>query len=306
MNRARCSALGAGSAIVLAAIVIAASRIATSAEPTASAEPAKLNAVVQQPRSFGYVIGDIATQRVLLEANGSSFSPRELPATGPMGNWVERRAVRVERDPQGHRWLAVDYQIMNSPQALATIALPAWKLSSQSVPAELSVPEWPMTMAPLTPRQPVARVGLGELRPDRAARLVDVAPMKQRMALWLTVLGVLLATWLAWWALRNWRATSAQPFARALHELRGMDESSPQAWYALHRAFDGTTGRALQAEALPAWFARVPQFEPQRAAIEQFFAQSAARFFGTPQSGASLSLHALCTELRRIEKRHEP
>ena len=282
-----------------AVLVLAASQIAVSAEP------AKLNAVVQQPRSFGYVIGDIVTQRVLLEANGASFIPRELPATGSIGNWFERHAVRVERDSQGHRWLAVDYQLMNSPQTLAAITLPAWKLLATSGNSELSVPEWPMTAAPLTPRQPFARVGLGDLRPDRAAKLVDVMPMIHSMLLWLVALGVLIVAWIAWWALRNWRATSAQPFARALRELRGLDESSPQAWYALHRAFDGTTGRALQAEALPAWFARVPQFEPQRAAIEQFFAQSAARFFGTPQTSTPLSLRALCIELRRIEKRYE-
>jgi hypothetical protein len=33
--------------------------------------------------------------------------------------------------------------------------------------------------------------------------------------------------------------------------------------------------------------------------------QSAARFFGTPQASTPLSLRALCTELRRIEKRNE-
>jgi hypothetical protein len=36
-------------------------------------------AVVEQPRSYGYVVGDIATQRVLLEER----VPDPLPAAGP-------------------------------------------------------------------------------------------------------------------------------------------------------------------------------------------------------------------------------
>jgi mxaA protein len=264
------------------------------------------NAVVQEPRAFGYVLGDVATQRVLLEEGGRAFTPKELPTPGPAGNWVERRAVRVESGSRGQRWLAVDYQIMNSPQTLTAVTLPAWKLTSSDGKGELRVGEWRISVAPLTPQRPFAQGGLGELRPDRSASLVDVAPRKQAIALWVTTLFVIVMAWLAWWAWRNWRASASQPFARALRELRGLDESAPQAWHALHRAFDGTAGRVVQGDALDALFLRAPQLAPQRSAIEHFFAQSGARFFGTPAPAGALSVHALCAELRRIEKRHEP
>jgi mxaA protein len=165
--------------------------------------------------------------------------------------------------------------------------------------------EWPISVAPLTPRQPFARVGLGDLRPDRVPARVDLAPMQRWMTLWLIALLVVIAAWVGWWAWRNWQASSAQPFARALRELRGVDDASPQAWHALHRAFDGTAGRVVQGEALGTLFQRAPHLEPQRPAIEQFFAQSAARFFGTPAPAQPLSVRALAVELRRIEKRHE-
>jgi mxaA protein len=308
-----------------------------------AAAPVGHDAVVEQPRAFGHVLGDVITQRVLLEANGRVFTPDELPAGGPAGNWVERRAVRVERDDGGHPWLVVDYQIMNSPQALTAIAIPAWKLASKTRDGELRVPEWSITVAPLTPRQPLARAGLGDLRPDRRAALIDVAPMQRWLATWIGALLVCVAAWVAWWAWRNWQASSAQPFARALREIRGVDESSPEAWYALHRAFDGTAGRVVQPEALSVLFERAPHFEPQRSAIEQFFASSAERFFGVASESASadsdgsapavgssaeprrtsgdgvknrrnlggvstsaLSLRSLCLSLRRLEKRHEP
>jgi mxaA protein len=271
----------------------------------AGSELARIDATVQQPRSFGYVIGDIATQRVLLESNGRVFTPAELPAPGPAGNWVERRAVRVEQDRRGRHWLAVDYQLMNAPQTLTAVTLPAWKLVSKGDDAELRVKEWQISVAPLTPRQPFVRVGLGELRPDRAATLVDLSPMQRWMAVWLSALIALLIAWVGWWAWRNWQASSSQPFARALRELRDLDEGSPQAWHALHRAFDGTAGRVVQGNALDVLFNRAPYFSSQRPAIEHFFAQSAARFFGTGAPTQSLSVRALCTELRRIEKRHE-
>jgi mxaA protein len=174
---------------------------------------------------------------------------------------------------------------MNSPQTLTAIALPAWKLVSKTSAVELRVPEWSITVAPLTPRQPVARAGLGDLRPDRRAVPIDVAPIQSGFATWIGALLTCVAAWVAWWAWRNWQASSAQPFARALREIRGVDEGSPQAWHALHRAFDGTAGRVVQPDALSVLFERAPHFEPQRPAIEQFFAQSSERFFGAASIG---------------------
>lgn len=257
-------------------------------------------AIVEQPRSFGYVIGDIATQRVLLEKQGHAFRPETLPAAGPLSNWVERRAVRIERDARGHAWLAVDYQIMNSPQTLALITLPAWKL------ADVVVPEWQISVAPLTPEQPFAQRGLGGLRPDRAAPSIDVTPMHRWMMIWLSCAIALILGWAGWWSWRNWQAASRQPIAKALREIRNVDEQSPQAWLALHRAFDATAGRVLQLETLPLLFARAPRFEPQRSAIEEFFAQSSARFFDVGATTTPISVRTLCAQLRRIEKRNEP
>lgn len=262
-------------------------------------------AVVEQPRSFGYVIGDIATQRVLLEENGRAFTPDHLPTAGPLGNWVERRAVRIERDSGGRRWLAVDYQIMNSPQEIKLVTLPAWKLAAKEGTAGLAIPEWQISVATLTPAQPFGRAGLGGLRPDRDAPSIDVVPMRRWMMIWTACALALALLWVGWWSWRNWQAAARQPFAKALREIRDVDETSPQAWVALHRAFDATAGRVVQMETLPQLFERAPRLKPQRSAIEAFFAQSSARFFETGAAAPAVSVRALCTELRRIEKRHE-
>jgi mxaA protein len=305
------TALPAAAAALLAVIAL------FMARQTLAAEAPALNATVEQPRAFGYVVGDIATQRVLLDQQGFT-APDALPAAGPLGNWVERHAVRVERDARGRRWLAVEYQIMNSPQSLTAVTLPAWRLKSKNSNTELLVPQWQISVGSLTPRQAFAQTGLGALRPDRAAPVIDLAPLQRWINVWAAAAVVLLLAWAGWWAWRNWRASASQPFARALRELRGIDEQSPEAWYAIHRALDATAGRVVQKETSAALFAHAPQFLAERAAIERFLDASTARFFDAsaperappapsrPAIEGLFSLRTLCSSLRRIEKRHEP
>jgi mxaA protein len=268
------------------------------------AESAQVRATVQQPRSFGYVIGDSVSQRVLLKSGDREITPDALPSGGPAGIWLERRSARIESDARG-RWLVLDYQIMNSPQALTMVTVPSWKIPSSAASTTLLVPEWRISVAPLTPRQPFTQLGLGGLRPDRSASLIDVTPLKRWLAIWSAAFAASILAWVGWLVWRNWQASSRLPFGVALRELRDVDENEPRAWHALHRAFDSTAGQVVRADDLGVLFERAPQLEPLRSTIERFFTQSAARFFGMPQVAAPLSVHKLCIELRQIEKRRE-
>jgi mxaA protein len=87
--------------------------------------------------------------------------------------------------------------------------------------------------------------------------------------------------------------------------MRNIDDNAPEAWHALHRAFDSTAGQALRSETLPVLFERAPSFERMRADIERFFSESSARFFAGRTPERPLAVHALCRELRKIEKRIE-
>jgi mxaA protein len=278
--------------------------IATLAMSMAAVGAAR-SGFVEQPRPFGHVIGDVVTQRVLLHADGREFEPAELPGQQRLGAWFERRAARVESSPDGRRWLVVNYQIINAPQTLTNVSLPAWELRSASGERSLFIEAWPLSVAPLTPRTALESGGLTELRPDRAAPVIATAPMRRQAWFWSIAFGVTLIAWLAWAVWRNWRASSHQPFARALREIRRVDENSPQAWQALHRAFDATAVRVVQAETLSLLFHRAPHLQPLRTMIERFFAQSAERFFGAGLAAEPISVRALCSDLRRIEKRRE-
>ena len=273
------------------ACAMAAIFVATSACPA--------TAVVEQPRPFGYVVGDVVTQRVLLEIGGHGFAPAALPKAERVNVWLERRPARIESRPDGHRWLVLDYQVINAPQSLTTVNLPAFELQGAPDGGALGIAAWPISVNALTSGDSV------ELRPDRPAPAIATAPIRRQIAVWSSAFLVVVATWLGWLAWRNWRAAGARPFAHALREMRRLDGTAPEAWQALHRAFDQTAGRVVQTATLPALFERVPQLQSLRPEIEQFFAQSRKLFFGGGLPADRMSARALCAQLRRIEKRTE-
>jgi mxaA protein len=292
---------------VWAAIALTGCLPITEARATAPSVLAEAAPIIQQPRPFGYVLGDTLTQRILLQSGGRNFDPAALPPSERAGLWFARRSSRIEQAEDADRWLVIDYQLINAPQALLTVNLPSVTLKSKEGRGMLAVPEWPISIAPLTPRAVFAKGGLQELRLDHAAPTMPTLALRRRLQIWSIAFVLTIVSWLGWWLVRSLRAATNQPFGRALREIRRTDDGSAAAWLALHRAFDRTAGRALQLSTLPVLFRQSPQFESQRNAIEQFYAESNLRFFGVAPATAtrSLSLRALCTILRRIEKQHE-
>jgi mxaA protein len=271
----------------------------------AAEEPALPEADVQQPRAFGYTLGDVITQRVLLASKTKPFELAKLPATQRVGMWLERRASRVESAADGERWLIVEYQVINAPRILTTITVPPLLLESPQPDTKLLVPEWSVSVSPLTPPTAFDSAGLGKLRPDRKGALIETAPIKRQVWIWLVAMAATAAAWIGWTLWRNRLAALNQPFARAWYEMRQLDEASPHAWQALHRAFDRTAGRVMHTDALPLLFDRAPHLQPLRARIEEFFAASSERFFGAGTQTTRVSVRSLCAELQRVERQHE-
>jgi mxaA protein len=266
--------------------------------------PAEVEATVEQPRPYGHVVGDVLTQRVLLQRDGRDFEPDALPAAGRVGVWLERRTPRILTARDGRRWLSVDYQLINSPQALRVVTLPAWQLKGRDGSSALAVGEWYLSVAPLTPRNSFNQGPLSELLPDRPPPLVATDPMRRRIALWTGASILMLAAWLAWWAWRR-RRSADLPFSQARREIDRLEPDGAQAWQALHRAFDRTAGMSIHAGTLPALFRRAPHLAAMRGEIETFYRESQARFFADAGAVASLSARRLCDALRRLERRHE-
>ena len=263
-------------------------------------------ATVAQPRPFGYVVGDVLTQRVLLVESGRPVEPAALPAPSRLGVWLERRTARIERADDGQRWLAVDYQVVNAPPAAAqaVIRLPAWDLAVLPPGRPLHVAAWSGSVSALT-----SRAAPGDpawpLRPDRPPPALPVAALRRQFLLSLAALAAGLLAWLAWSVWRRWRAAATLPFATAWRELHAVDDAHPAAWRALHGAFDRTAGEVLREATLPHLFQRAPHLAPLQDPIRRFYAASAARFFGAAPAADAPSCTALCRDLCRLERRHE-
>ncbi|WP_175721236.1 calcium incorporation protein MxaA [Burkholderia anthina] len=273
----------------------------------AAAARAVVAATVRQPRAFGYVLGDVLTQRILLRAGDGATGPVASPSIGRTGTWLERRRVRIETDAQGRRWMAIDYQIVNAAPLPTTIALPALSLASTSG-ATLQIAEWPIGVSPMTPDHTFNAGDLQPMRPDRQAPLPPAGPIRRQAGFALGLLLLTLLSWVGWWMWRNRRESVRLPFARAWRQMRRLDlshvDTSALAWRCLHRALNETAGRVVHADSLPGLFERAPYLRPLRAQLEHFYRQSAERFFSPAPVELAYPLQALCRELYRAERRH--
>ncbi|MGH8777977.1 calcium incorporation protein MxaA [Paraburkholderia sp.] len=283
--------------------------VAALACATVGAAAQSVSATVQQPRAFGYTIGDVLEQRILLQAGGKDLGTVAAPSVGRTGLWLERRPSRVETDRDGRRWMVVGYQIVNAPQTLTRIALPAMTLGT-AAGAALQVAEWPASVGPLTPADAFGAGNLQPMRPDRDAPRVAIAPLRQRLEIAAGLLIATLLVWAGWWLWRNHREAGRLPFARLWQRMRRVDprdaDTSVDAWLGLHHALNETAGQVVHAGALATLFDRAPHLQPLHERIERFYRQSAQRYFVSASSAASADPHALrdlCRALYLAERR---
>ncbi|MGA7813270.1 calcium incorporation protein MxaA [Caballeronia sp.] len=282
-------------------LIFAITAVILSMTPAARAAPAP--ATVEQPRAFGHTIGDVLSQRILLPFSNDIVSTLPMPSTGRIGIWFERRNPRIETDVEGRRWMVVDYQITNAPQTLTTIALPALTLAS------LHVPEWPVSVSPLTPRTAFGMGDLQPLRPDRQAPLPAIAPLRRQTIWAFGLLTLTLAAWFGWWKWRNTREAARLPFARAYIEIQRLTLSQPDknahGWLCLHRALNETAGQVVHAGSLPGLLARAPHLQALQPQLERFYQHSGERFFASHSADTSFPLLDLSRALYRAERRQQ-
>jgi len=132
-------------AAALRGLLAAASLLFLVQLPAQAVTDTQYDARVLAPRGFGYVLGDLLVQRVLLEVEGREVIPDALAPHERIGNWFERHSTWIERDADGHPWLAIEYQLINVPPALSVVNLPALHLALKSeTPMALRVAAMPL------------------------------------------------------------------------------------------------------------------------------------------------------------------
>ena len=270
----------------------------------ADAAPAAPVAAVDQPRSFGHVLGDVLTQRVRLLREGREIQPSALPVADRVSVFLERRASRIEKDELGARWLVIEYQVINGPRTLTVATLPALSLATGAGP--LQVPPWPISVGPLTPTATFDQGALQALRPDRPVEPQATQALERDFTRALAALAAVLLAWAAWWAWRNHRESHRLPFAQAWQQIRYIEPTSAQAWLALHHALNATAGRVVHGRSLPRLLSEAPHLQPLASELDTFFRHSEQRFFATAAGTApgDLSLRQLALALRDAERQH--
>lgn len=293
--------LSLGSVVLGACLAFTQVAGAADAAPAAAAVPV---AAVEQPRSFGHVLGDVLTQRVRLLREGREIQPASLPTVDRVSVFLERRASRIEKDELGARWLVIEYQVVNGPRALTVATLPALSLATDAGP--LQVPPWPISIGPLTPTATFDQGALQALRPDRPVEPQATQALERDFTRALAALAAVLLAWATWWVWRNHRESRRLPFAQAWQEIRRVEPTSEQAWLALHRALNVTAGRVVHGRSLPRLLSEAPHLQPLSSDLAAFFRHSEQRFFAAAAGTApgDLSLHQLARALRDAERRH--
>jgi mxaA protein len=316
----------AGMALVLLVALLHAP-LAAQAQPEA---PATASAAADEPRAYGYSVGDVVQRRVQLQLPpGWRVDLDALPLARRPGQAIELRRAEL----QGQA-LLLEYQVFLAPTEVRTLELPVLRLRLLGPPGQpgpgeqfLRVDAWPLTVAPLVPVDVSPRRGLGELQPDAPLPPQDTSPHLRRLLAYAgaaTVLGLLL-----WQRLVGLPGTARRrrPFARAWRALQrlpaepvpqaGVDTAAAagaqrQAFQLLHQALNRSAGQVLFAAGLPAFLAQQPAYAVLQPALAEFFRRSERTFFAQPAAGsgdAALQaqdiawLRQLCRQLLAVERR---
>jgi len=262
-------------------------------------------ALVEQPsRTFGYFIGDVLEQRILMELDGKAVELNELPASERVGAWLQRLPSKLVGDERDQRWLELKYQLINAPAELQTVSLPALELAVVGS-APLVIESWSFSVAPLTAAVLPAGAAPVLMRPDRQPVLADGQLAAKRLILTGLALAATLLSWLGWWLWRRNADISRLPFAQAWHKLgSNRSDDDPQAWYVMHHAFNDAAGRTISRTTIQDLIRQETWLDSYEARIDEFYLASSARFFEQAAQPRSFALIELCKALYLAEKRH--
>ncbi|MGB8337891.1 MAG: hypothetical protein WCD07_01945 [Burkholderiales bacterium] len=252
----------------------------------ANASVADFTVRTEEPRPFGYVIGDELSRRVEIDTPSASKLQNDfLPRPGRVDAWLELRAINTAEKSIGtntRHTLDLRYQIMNSPEKVKTHSLSKLLIifNNNDALKSVEIAESPFTVSPITPAFVLARDGLEEMRADKSAQLIDASAHYWRLGFaTLAVAAALLSLIYIKWGMPFLRKHNG-PFARARRDINKLSETdSPAALRRLHRAFDETAGVSIFPQHLTEFFTRHPAFSDLQTDTRKFFSNSRQAFF---------------------------
>ena len=268
-----------------------------------------------EPRAFGYQVGDTVQRHVTVTAGaGWVLDDSSLPRPGARGGALELRhlSARAQAEDGGRRHeFDLQYQVFISPPATRTFEIPSFRLrfNGPQRSEEVLVEAWPVTVAPLVPVEVSPRRGLGELRPDVLPAPIDDRALRLRLWGWaaaaLLLFGVLAVIQFG----PPWRVARSRPFGQAWRQLRRLSSDAAGApWRdackAFHHALNRCAGEVVFEHGLQRFVTAQPAFGPLRDDLARFLQLSRHEFFGDAAHarGDAAWLVALCRRCRDAER----
>jgi mxaA protein len=256
---------------------------------------------IEQPRSFGYQIGDKFERFIFLQLRKPlELHLSSLPASGRISDWLtfeEPIIARNEFTTSTQYEIQLTYQIVNIDPAIQDIAVPhhdflygdGEKVFKALIPAtrvNASVVRASTTT---------------DIRPDAHPTLLPQDYFNSAL------FGALLITSLFALTHLHFGSPSSgyvRPFRRAHRSLVKLqrqpwnDENYRHALQDIHQAFNEITGKIVFVEMLDELFDSHPEFVPIRQAISDFFVHSQDHFFHAHNDAKTF--HYSCGDLTKL------
>jgi mxaA protein len=254
---------------------------------------------IQKPRLFGYFIGDIIADDVLITFDsGVTLKASSLPAPGTLNYWLNLKSIAAteeqSQDGKARFRLKLKYQTFYDPLEPHWLNVPSFQLilDNAGQTASVDVPEWSFLSSPIREVSPKESRGNTFIQPD-------VPPYEKSLnQAWRWIYGSSIAVLISYLALaysRAWvpfRRHPERPFTKTARLLRSLthktagEDTYRQALILLHLAFNKTGHRAVLADDLPEFLSFYPRFRTAEADISKFLAASRRTFFGHDCRGA--------------------
>lgn len=267
------------------------------AASSAAAEGASVE--IQKPRLFGYFIGDIISDEVLITPDpGLALKLSSLPAPGPLNYWLNLKSIEVKEEPvqsgERHYRLTLTYQTFYDPLEPHWLKVPGFQLIFDNAdrPVSANVPEWSFLSSPIREVSPKESKGDTFIQPDIppfGKSLDQIWRWTYGAAIAVLISYLMLAYGHAWIPFRRY---PERPFTNAARRLRSLmrktagEAAYRQALILLHIAFNRTRHRAVLAEDLADFLSVHPRFRTAEGDISKFLEASRRTFFGHDCGGA--------------------
>lgn len=272
-----------------------------------AAQAATLQATTEEPRAYGYQVGDVVQRRISIDVpEGLVLDENSLPRPGARGTALELRALRRSAGTQ-RLDIELDYQVFLSPAVVRTLELPSLTLRYEGTPRaqEVRIDSWPVTVAPLVPVEVSPRDGLGELQPDAEPLLIDTRSQRWRLLGYGVLLSALLAYLVIVYFGLPWWGAQRRPFALAWRQLN-QAPALPwrEACQRVHAALNQSAGEVLFEHGVDRFTTKQSAFAPLKEDIVRFLRLSQREFFegGAHQADDAAWLTAFCKRCRDAER----